>query len=89
MSKFSMHAARALAVACTLIAMRPPVLAAQNDALGRAMRDELARSVKELRLDQLERPYFIAYRVHDMQTLGVSAITRSTTQISPNSVAAG
>jgi predicted Zn-dependent protease len=73
MSKFSMHAARALAVACTLIAMRPPVLAAQTDALGRAMRDELARSVKELRLDQLERPYFIAYRVHDMQTLGVSA----------------
>jgi hypothetical protein len=34
-----------------------------NDVMMRAMRDELARSVQELRLDTLPKPYFIAYRV--------------------------
>ncbi|HEY2849240.1 MAG TPA: metallopeptidase TldD-related protein, partial [Gemmatimonadaceae bacterium] len=49
----------------------PPILPAplvepaapSNDALVRAMRDELARSIQRLRLDTLPRPYFISYRV--------------------------
>ena len=48
-----------------------------DDALGRAMRDELARSVKELKLADLDRPYFIAYRVDEVD--GVMAMgTRGT-----------
>ena len=38
-----------------------PSLAA-DDVLMRAMRDELARSMKKLQLENLQKPYFIAYR---------------------------
>ena len=44
-----------------------------DDVVGRAMRDELTRSMKELRLAQLERPYYIAYRVQEAQSLNASA----------------
>lgn len=44
-----------------------------DDVLGRAMQDELARSMEKLQLAQLERPYFIAYRVQDVRALSVSA----------------
>ena len=37
------------------------------------MRDELARSMDKLRLAELARPYFIAYHVHDVHGLGMSA----------------
>lgn len=36
-----------------------------EDAVMRAMRDELARSAKELQIGDLEKPYFIAYRVQE------------------------
>jgi hypothetical protein len=36
---------------------------AQDDVVLRAMRDELARSMQQLQLEKLEKPYFIAYRV--------------------------
>jgi microcin-processing metallopeptidase PmbA/TldD-like protein len=48
------------------------VLAAQSassDPLGRALRDELRRSMEQLRLEQLERPYFIAYHVTETRSL--------------------
>ena len=48
-----------------------------DDALGRAMRDELARSVKELKLADLDRPYFIAYRVDEVDGV-MAAGTRGT-----------
>ena len=37
------------------------------------MRDELARSIQQLRLDTLAKPYFIAYRVTESQGVGASA----------------
>lgn len=43
-----------------------------NDALTRAMRDELARSIQQLRLDTLPKPYFIAYRVSESDGQGAS-----------------
>jgi predicted Zn-dependent protease len=62
------------AVAATiLVSATPGAAAAQDDALGRALRDELARSIKELKVDQLERPYYIAYRVREEQGFDVSA----------------
>ena len=44
-----------------------------NDAVMRAMRDELARSMEQLRLDTLPKPYFIAYRVTESEGTGVAA----------------
>ncbi len=41
---------------------------AENTILQRALRDELARSMKELQLEDLERPYFISYHVHEMKS---------------------
>ena len=77
MRKRSMTLARAAAAVLSLVVASARVTSAQDDALGRALRDELARSMKDLRLDQLERPYFIAYRVHESQSFEVSATSGS------------
>src|SRR6266850_315814 len=47
--------------------------AIQETALSGAMRDELSRSKKDLRLAQLEPPYFISYQVREVQDVGISA----------------
>ncbi len=49
----------------------------QETALFRAMRDELSRSMKDLRLAQLEPPYFISYQVREMQEASISASSGS------------
>ena len=46
---------------------------AQDDVVMKAMRDELDRSMKQLQLENLEKPYFIAYRAVDSESTGVSA----------------
>ena len=51
----------------------PAAQAPKNDVVVRAMRDELARSIQQLRLDTLPKPYFIAYRVTESQGVGASA----------------
>lgn len=56
-----------LALAALLSVSLAGAAHAQDDALQRAMRDELARSTRLLRLDTLPRPYFIAYRVDETQ----------------------
>jgi predicted Zn-dependent protease len=48
-----------------------------DDVVTRAMRDELTRSMKELRLADLARPYFIAYKVTDGEMLSASAMEGS------------
>lgn len=55
-------------VRCALVgvlALFTPYVYAQEDVVMKAMRDELARSMDKLQLEQLERPYFIAYRVEE------------------------
>lgn len=47
--------------------------AAKSEVIVRAMRDELARSVQQLRLDTLPKPYFIAYRITESQGVGETA----------------
>src|SRR5689334_16473208 len=37
------------------------------------MRDELTRSMSELRLDTLPKPYFVAYRIDDVETAEATA----------------
>jgi hypothetical protein len=46
---------------------------ANDDLVMRAMRDELTRSVAQLRLEDLERPYFISYRVEERRDQRISA----------------
>ena len=46
---------------------------AQDDVVMKAMRDELDRSMKQLRLENLEKPYFMSFRVVDSDNANVSA----------------
>jgi PmbA/TldA metallopeptidase C-terminal domain len=52
---------------------------AQDDAVMRAMRDELDRSMKQTRLGNLDKPYFIAYRVIDLTNSAIAATLGSLT----------
>ncbi|MBZ5567140.1 MAG: hypothetical protein LAN64_04730 [Acidobacteriia bacterium] len=45
----------------------------QDDVVIKAMRDEMSRSISQLRLADLDKPYFIAYRVDDTTTTKISA----------------
>jgi predicted Zn-dependent protease len=56
---------------CVLAAACP--LWAQDDVVVKAMRDELDRSMKQLQLENLEKPYFISFRVVDSDSVNVSA----------------
>ena len=47
--------------------------AAEEDVLQRALQDELARSMAELQLENLDRPYFIAYRARETRSQSASA----------------
>ena len=42
--------------------------AAADDVAMRAMRDEMARSLKKLQLENLDKPYFIEYRLADISS---------------------
>ncbi len=57
---------------CLLAVLSLPVWAA-DDVVMRALRDELARSMKDLQIEKLGKPYFISYRVEDRKQLGTSA----------------
>ncbi len=46
---------------------------AQDDVVLKAMRDELDRSMKQLQLEKLDKPYFIACRVNDRTASTVSS----------------
>ena len=46
---------------------------AQEDAVTRAMHEEMQRSMQKLQLEQLDKPYFISYRVVDSDSKEVSA----------------
>jgi len=59
-----------------LLAQQPaqPQSTSPQDAVSRALRDELARSMEQLRLGDLAKPYFITYRVHESSGLAASAM---------------
>jgi PmbA/TldA metallopeptidase C-terminal domain len=48
-------------------------LHAQDDVVMKAMRDEMSRSMKQLTIENLEKPYFIGYRVVDSENASVAA----------------
>lgn len=53
--------------------LAPCTLAAEGDTVMKAMRDEMQRSMKELRLEELERPYFVSYAVEESAVTHASA----------------
>jgi hypothetical protein len=73
------RAARTTLAVCLLIgaaraagAQRGNSATPATDVVMRAMRDELARSVQQLRLDTLAKPYFIEYRVTEGRARGAT-----------------
>lgn len=56
---------------------------AQDDIVLRAMKDELARSVTQLQLQKMDKPYFLAYRMDEIKQGTVSAMLGSLTQEQP------
>ena len=52
----------------------------------RAMKDELARSVSELQLQKMDKPYFIAYRMDEINKNSVSAMLGSLTEEQPSRI---
>lgn len=54
------------------LALALPARAA-DDVVMKAMRDELDRSMKQLQLEKLDKPYFVAYQVQDRTQLSASA----------------
>jgi PmbA/TldA metallopeptidase C-terminal domain len=44
-----------------------------DDVVMRAMRDELERSMRKLQLENLQKPYFISYRVVEIHSCGAGA----------------
>ena len=52
-----------------VVALVPAFAAEPEGATMQALRDELARSMTELRMDGMPGPYFIAYTVVDADTL--------------------
>jgi hypothetical protein len=45
----------------------------RDDVVARATRDEMARTMAELRLDNADRPYFVAYTITDHEASSASA----------------
>ena len=58
---------------CLAFILASPLLRAEEDVVGRAMHDEMQRSMQKLRLEQLDKPYFISYMVVDNESKEVAA----------------
>jgi predicted Zn-dependent protease len=57
---------------------------AQNSVILNAMKDELKRSVEELKLDREAGPYYLSYQVKDIYTLRITADSGAITVNSAN-----
>ena len=67
-----------------LLAILLPVCAQEKeDVVMKAMNDELTRTVSQLHVTALEKPYFISYRVDDVDSAMISAALGSVTQSNP------
>lgn len=63
-----------IAIVPSLILALSAVAADQReDAVARALKDEMNRSMKQLQLERLDKPYFIAYRVTEISGRAVTA----------------
>jgi len=71
-----------VSLCCLLItvAAAPLLLAGEEDVLLSAMRDELKRSIEQLALEEMEKPYFIEYAVQDSERYRIEAVFGALTQ---------
>src|SRR5215469_708350 len=69
-------------VAFLLVCIASATAQQADDAIMRAMKDELSRSIRQLQLQQMEKPYFLAYRMQDISEKEVSAMLGSLTSSS-------
>ena len=79
-SKLALH----IQLAALALSLIPSGLVyAQGDVLMRAMKDEMERTTSQLQLQKMDKPYFIAYRVDDINRTAVSATLGSVTEQQP------
>lgn len=71
------------AVVFALVVLLAGWAQAQDDIPMRAMKDELARSVSQIQLQKMDKPYFLAYRMDEMNQTTVSAMLGSVTEEQP------
>jgi len=64
---------RLLRILMLLALAAGPMVAAEDDVVMKAMRDELGRSMQQLHLPDVDKPYFIAYRVNDGEITVIAA----------------
>jgi predicted Zn-dependent protease len=67
---------------CTAL-LTAPIAGAQDDVAMQAMKDELARTMSQIRLQVMEKPYFVAYRLDNLNRSAVSASLGSLIQDEP------
>src|SRR5256885_580359 len=82
MTRRLLFVSRCFCLAAVALAFAPALLAEDDVAL-RAMKDELKRSVKQLQLQAMDKPYFIAYRMDEINDTTVSAKLGSLTHTEP------
>ena len=70
-------------VATALLLLFGTFAPAQDDVAMRAMKDELARSITQLQLQKMDKPYFLAYRMDEINQSTISAMLGSLTQEQP------
>ncbi len=75
---------RSRVAAVSLLVLLGTFAHAQDDVVMRAMKDELARSIAQLQLQKMDRPYFLAYRMDEINQNSVSAMLGSLTQDQPS-----
>src|SRR5271165_2249477 len=69
-----------------VIALFAATAPAQDDIPMRAMKDELTRSLSQMQLQKMDKPYFIAYRMDDLNRTSVSATLGSITEEQPTRI---
>lgn len=74
---------RFLQVFCGVLIISVSAMAADDDVPMRAMKDELQRSITQLQLQKMDKPYFLAYRMDEINDTEVSATLGSLTNSQP------
>lgn len=70
-------------IAIAFFLLSAVLASAQDDVVMRAMKDELKRTMSSLQMKEMEKPYFVSYRVDDVRSLSVSATLGSLTSTGP------
>ncbi len=77
---------RSSVAAALLVFLSATFACAQDDVALKAMKDEMARSITELQLQKMDKPYFLAYRMDEINQTVVSAMLGSVTEEQPSRV---